>query len=117
MEVIQRSNLKILSLHSALDQFAAERRLRNCLFGTYRAAATKVSSLSITSQNLQPSEFVIFVVTGYREFVCYSEFPWQIITVGALQLKNDDKLKEESFLKLMGLSFRYLPLLRRRGKD
>jgi len=40
-----------------------------------------------------------------------------ISIVGALQLKNDDKLKEESFLKLMGLSFRYLPLLRRRGKD
>jgi hypothetical protein len=39
-----------------------------------------VSSLSITSQTLQPSEFVIFVVTGYREFVCYSEFPWQIIS-------------------------------------
>jgi hypothetical protein len=37
-----------------------------------------VSSLSITFQTLQPSEFVIFVVTGYREFVCYSEFPWQI---------------------------------------
>jgi hypothetical protein len=46
----------------------------------HRAAATKVSSLSITFQTLQPSEFVIFVVTGYREFVCYSEFTWQIIS-------------------------------------
>src|SRR5882724_13519223 len=43
-------------------------------------AATKVSSLSIISQTLQPSEFVIFVVTEYREFVWYSEFPWQIIS-------------------------------------
>lgn len=34
--------------------------------------------------------------------------------VGALQLRNDDRLKEESFLKLMALSFKYLPLLRRR---
>jgi hypothetical protein len=31
-------------------------------------------------QTLQPSEFVIFVVKGYREFVSYSEFPWQIIS-------------------------------------
>jgi hypothetical protein len=34
--------------------------------------------------------------------------------VGALQLRNDDRLKEESFLRLMALSFKYLPLLRRR---
>lgn len=34
--------------------------------------------------------------------------------IGALQLRNDDQLKEESFLKLMALSFKYLPLLRRR---
>jgi hypothetical protein len=27
---------------------------------------------------MQPFEFVIFVVKGYREFVSYSEFPWQI---------------------------------------
>jgi len=30
-------------------------------------------------QTLQPSESVIFVVQGYREFVSYSAFPWQII--------------------------------------
>jgi hypothetical protein len=29
-------------------------------------------------QTMQPFEFVIFVVKGYREFVSYSEFPWQI---------------------------------------
>jgi len=34
--------------------------------------------------------------------------------VGALQLRNDDRLKEEPFLKLMALSFKYLPLLKRR---
>ena len=34
-----------------------------------------------------------------------------ISIVGALQLRNDDRLKDESFVKLMGLSFRYLPLL------
>lgn len=34
--------------------------------------------------------------------------------VGAHQLRNDGRLREESFLKLMALSFKYLPLLRRR---
>jgi len=34
--------------------------------------------------------------------------------VGAFQLRNDDRLKEESFLKLMAISFKYLPILRRR---
>jgi hypothetical protein len=36
--------------------------------------------------------------------------------VGALQLKNDDRLAAASFVKLMGLSFRYLPLLRHRDR-
>jgi hypothetical protein len=31
-------------------------------------------------QTLRPSQFVIFVVKGYREFVSYSDFPWQIIS-------------------------------------
>lgn len=34
--------------------------------------------------------------------------------IGALQLRNDGRLRDEPFLKLMALSFRYLPLLRRR---
>jgi hypothetical protein len=60
----------------------------NCKFGTYRAPTTK--SISATSANLQPSEFVVFVVKGYREFASYSEFLWQIIsgfavTRGAIQ--------------------------------
>jgi hypothetical protein len=37
--------------------------------------------------------------------------------VGALQLKNDDHLRDEPFVKLMGLAFRYLPLLKDRVKD
>jgi hypothetical protein len=40
-----------------------------------------------------------------------------ISILGALQLKNDERLSDESFIKLMGLSFRYLPLLRHREKD
>src|SRR5260370_42004040 len=31
--------------------------LKNCLFGTYRAAATKIPFLSRTPPTLQPSEF------------------------------------------------------------
>jgi hypothetical protein len=34
--------------------------------------------------------------------------------VGALQMRHDEKLSEENFLKLMALSFKYLPWLRRR---
>jgi hypothetical protein len=51
-------------------------------FGWLQASATKVSSLSITSANLQPSEFVIFVAgcQGYREFVFRSEIPGYIIS-------------------------------------
>ncbi len=40
-----------------------------------------------------------------------------ISVVGALQLKNDDSLKEKSFLELMGLTFKYLPLLRKRSES
>jgi hypothetical protein len=35
-----------------------------------------------------------------------------ISIVGALQLRNDDKLKEEHFVTLMIESFKYLPLIR-----
>jgi Flp pilus assembly protein TadB len=35
--------------------------------------------------------------------------------LGALQLRNDDRLSEDSFLKLMVESYKRLPLLR--GKD
>ena len=45
-----------------------------------QSAATKVSSLESLPQTLRPSQFVIFVVNGYREFVSYSDFPWQIIS-------------------------------------
>jgi hypothetical protein len=34
--------------------------------------------------------------------------------IGALQLRNDGRLRDEPFLKLMALSFKYLPLPRRR---
>ena len=34
--------------------------------------------------------------------------------VGALQMRQDEKLSEENFLKLMALSFKYLPWLRSR---
>lgn len=34
--------------------------------------------------------------------------------IGALQLRQDEKLSEENFLKLMALSFKYLPWIRSR---
>jgi len=37
-----------------------------------------------------------------------------LAVVGAYQLRNDEIMKDEPFLKLMALSFRYLPLFRRR---
>jgi internalin A len=36
--------------------------------------------------------------------------------VGALQLRHDDRLSEKSFLALVGLTFRQLPLLGRLSK-
>lgn len=37
--------------------------------------------------------------------------------VGALQLRHDEGLSEQGFLKLMGLTLRQLPLIRPAGKD
>lgn len=37
--------------------------------------------------------------------------------IGALQMRQDEKLSEENFLKLMALSFKYLPWLRRRKEQ
>lgn len=39
----------------------------------------------------------------------------QIGVIGAMQLRNDDRLSEESFLKLMIESYKRLPLLRGDG--
>jgi len=36
--------------------------------------------------------------------------------IGAFQLRQDDRLSEENFLKLMALSLRYLPLIKGRGE-
>lgn len=33
--------------------------------------------------------------------------------IGALQMRQDEKLNEKNFLKLMALSFKYLPWLRK----
>lgn len=33
--------------------------------------------------------------------------------IGAFQMRQDEKLSEENFLKLMGLSLKYLPWIRR----
>jgi hypothetical protein len=52
--------------------------------GSIQALATEASSLSITSANLQPSEFVIFVVDGNLGFVSCLPVPsrntWQIVS-------------------------------------
>lgn len=36
--------------------------------------------------------------------------------LGAFQLRNDERLSEKSFLTLMGMSFKHIPLLRSREK-
>ena len=36
--------------------------------------------------------------------------------IGALQLRHDERLKEEAFLKLMGMAFRQIPFLGRLAK-
>jgi hypothetical protein len=48
---------------------------RNCVFGKYRAAATKLLLFQSLPQTLQRSEFVVFAVKRYPEFASYSEFP------------------------------------------
>ena len=40
-----------------------------------------------------------------------------ISVIGALQLKQDQQLNQENFLKLMALTFRYLPTLIRGKKN
>jgi Flp pilus assembly protein TadB len=37
--------------------------------------------------------------------------------IGAFQLRQDERLSEDNFVKLMALSFKYLPWLRRREKN
>jgi hypothetical protein len=37
--------------------------------------------------------------------------------VGAFQLRQDERLSEENFLKLMALSFKYLPWIRSKVDD
>jgi hypothetical protein len=49
--------------------------VNNCVFGTYRAVATKISSISITSVNPATIRICDFGCKGHREFVSYSEFP------------------------------------------
>src|ERR1700730_7337150 len=50
------------------------------VIGSSRSAAPKFLLFESLPQTLQPSEFVIFVVKGYREIVSYSGFPWKIIS-------------------------------------
>jgi hypothetical protein len=40
-----------------------------------------------------------------------------VSTLGALQLRHDAKLGEKSFLQLMSLTFRFLPLLGKRANN
>ncbi|OQP64994.1 hypothetical protein [Niastella populi] len=68
----------------------------------------------------------IFIFGGLAccaNFVSWAVMPIVIIggiliigVIGGLQLRNDDKLKEEGFLKLMGETYKRLPLLRRGNK-
>lgn len=60
---------------------------------------------------------IIFLVIGHELSIWF--LPVIIIgaalllcLIGALQLRNDDKLSEENFLKLMLMVFRELPLIR-----
>jgi Flp pilus assembly protein TadB len=39
-----------------------------------------------------------------------------LAVIGAFQMRQDEKLSQENFLKLMTLSLKYLPWIRREGK-
>lgn len=73
----------------------------------YLLVVVVVGAGLLAAANLLPMPLVTLPVVVIGAVVA-------LAVVGALQLKNDDRLKDESFLKLMALSFKYLPLLRRR---
>jgi hypothetical protein len=40
-----------------------------------------------------------------------------LVLIGALQLRQDDRLSEKSFTQLIGLTFKALPLFLRRNRS
>jgi hypothetical protein len=70
-------------------------------------AITAMTGLAVISKTVHWSLFPIIIIGGI----------FLIGVVGAFQLKNDDKLKDESFLKLMTETYKRLPLLKQsKGK-
>lgn len=73
----------------------------------YLVAALSILALLLVASHVLPFYVVPTVVIGA---------PIIVAVIGALQLRNDDRLSEKSFIALMRLSFRYIPLLRSREK-
>lgn len=69
-------------------------------------AVIAITGLAVISKNVHWTLLPITIIGGIL-FVGI---------IGAFQLKNDDKLKEESFLKLVGETYKRLPLLTRSNK-
>jgi hypothetical protein len=72
--------------------------------------------------------FVLLAVVGLLLVVTAVAPPWvlapifiggllAVTCIGALQLRQDDRLSEEGFLSLMALTFKRLPLVTGRGSD
>jgi hypothetical protein len=89
------------------------------------------NTASDTAKNIQPRSpwssgsfyLFAFIAIVVILIICAVLLPWYAITlvfiagilvlsiIGALQLRHDDRLNESNFLKLMALSFKYVPLL------
>lgn len=69
-------------------------------------AAVAITGLAVISKNVHWTLLPIIIIGGIL----------LVGIIGAFQLRNDDKLKEESFLKLIGETYKRLPLLTRSKK-
>ena len=70
-------------------------------------AAVVITGLAVVSNTVHWTLLPIIIIGGIL----------LIGVIGAFQLRNDDKLKEESFLKLIGETYKRLPLLTRTNKN
>lgn len=69
-------------------------------------AVVAITGLAVLSNVVHWTVFPIIIFGGIL----------LISVIGAFQLKNDDKLKDESFLKLITETYKRLPLIRRKDK-
>ena len=69
-------------------------------------AAVAITGLAVVSNTVHWTLLPIIIIGGIL----------LVGIIGAFQLRNDDKLKEEGFLKLIGETYKRLPLLTRSNK-